>query len=200
VTLPLLPSIPSLGWSVLREPIFSTLQSTHVSGKVARCTNAVFPQWRFTLTYEVLLSDPATLWLQQMRGFFESLFGQNSLFLFDDPEFDNNFHQVLGTGDGVKTDFPFVRSIGAYYTEPVGQVATLVNAYLGGVVQGSGFSIQYTPYPVLRWSTPPGVGVQVMADFTHYFVCRFGSDTNDFEEFMKQMHTLKACQFISVKP
>ena len=194
------PTLPTLGWSVLREPVFSTLKSTHVSGKVARATNAVFPVWKFTLMYEVLLSDPGTQQLQQLRGFFESLYGQNTTFLFLDPEFYNAYHQVLGTGDGTQTDFPFVRSLGSYYSEPVGQVGTLVNTYLNGVVQGSGFSVQYTPYPVLRFASPPGAGVQVMADFTYYFLCRFGNDSMDFEEFMKQMHTLQQCQFMSVKP
>lgn len=200
MTLPLFPAIPSVGWSVLREPVFSTLSSSHVSGVLRRATNAVFPQWKFTLTYDVLLSDPTTQWLQQMRGFFESLYGQNATFLYDDTEFDNNFHQVLGTGNGVQTDFMLTRSIGAFYTEPIGELATLVNVYLAGVVQGSGFSVQHAPYPVLRFATPPGAGVQVMADYTNYFVCRFGADTNDFEEFLKYMHTFKACQFITVKP
>ncbi len=196
----LFPSIPSLAWAVLREPVFSTLASKHVSGKTTRATNAVFPLWKFTLTYDVLLSDPSTMWLQQLRGFFESMYGQETTFLFQDPEFYNNYHQVLGTGNGSQTDFPFIRSLGSYYSEPVGQVATLVNVYLGGVLQSSGFSVQYTPYPVLRFSTPPGAGVQVMADFTYYFVCRFLADDMDFEEFMNQMHAAQRVQFQSVKP
>jgi uncharacterized protein (TIGR02217 family) len=184
----------------MREPYFNTRKSSHASGKTTRSTSSVFPIWRFTLTYEVLLSDPSTMWLQQLRGFFEAQYGQDAPFLFLDPEFYNAFHQVLGIGNGAQTDFPFVRSLGAYYTEPIGQVGTLVNAYLGGVVQGSGFSVQYTPYPVLRFATAPGAGVQVMADFTYYFVCRFMVDDIDFEEFMHLMHTVQQCQLTSVKP
>ncbi len=110
----LFPSIPSLAWAVLREPVFSTLASKHVSGKTTRATNAVFPLWKFTLTYDVLLSDPSTMCLQQLRGFFESMYGQETTFLFQDPEFYNNYHQVLGTGNGSQTDFPFIRSLGSY--------------------------------------------------------------------------------------
>lgn len=201
MTLQVFPSIPTQGWSVLRAPVFNTLKSQHVSGKVARANLAAFPLWRFTLTYDVLFSGAGTpQYLEQLRGFFESLTGQQQTFLFLDPEFNNNFNQVLGTGDGTTTDFALTRSIGAFYTEPIGQIGTLVNAYLGGVAQGSGFSVQNTPYPVLRWATPPGVGVQVMADYTSYFLVRFMNDDMTFEEFMKQMHAANQVQFQSVKP
>lgn len=195
------PSISSVGWGVKRSPVFATIASKHVSGKVARASYGVWPLWKFELVYDVLLSDPATAWLQTLRGFFEAQNGQLTPFYFQDPEFYNNYNQVLGTGNGSQTDFTFVRSVGSYYTEPVNAVATLVKVYLNGVVQSSGYSLVTSgPYPVLRFTTAPASGVQVMADFTYYFLCRFVGDVHDYEEFMKRMHTLQSCAFITVKP
>ena len=79
--------------------------------------------------------------------------------------------------------------------------ATVV-VYLNGVVQSlAGYSIN--PWGTgdaagpgaLKFTTAPGLGVSVTADFSYYFPCRFDEDALDFEKFMSAVYSLKKMAF-----
>lgn len=53
------------------------------------------------------------------------------------------------------------------------------------------------------WTLPsviaPDIGIDITADFSFYFRCRFTKDEMEFEEFMLALYELKKCEFISLK-
>jgi uncharacterized protein (TIGR02217 family) len=161
----------------------------------------VFPNWEFTLSYEYLGSRDAQQWLQQLRGFFESMAGQYWQFQFTDPEFNHVAGQALGTGDGYNQVFALVRPVGsADFVEPVSIVIS-VSVYLNGVLQTSGWVTSYDyQFPSIKFLTPPTLGAVVTADINYAFLCRFGTDSVDFEEFMRGFHTVQSLVFRSLKP
>jgi hypothetical protein len=77
-------------------------------------------------------------------------------------------------------------------------VTTLSNVYLNGVRQTSGLSL--TTPNTLSFTSAPGSGVIVSADFSYAFNCRFLDDQMDFEEFMANLWKLASMKFRSVKP
>lgn len=198
---PAFPSIAELGWNVSRTPVFNNLISSHVSGKEIRSPRAVFPRWEFDLSYDILDSKKTSTY-QSMFSFFQSMGGRSSKFRFTDPENNTATAQFIGTGDGYRNIWAMCRSVGTIYEEPVGYVNTLSAVYLNGVLQSPAtYTLWYNDqWPSIKFNTPPGAGVTITATFTYSFVCRFYNDSQSYEEFMANFHSLKSCKFISVKP
>jgi uncharacterized protein (TIGR02217 family) len=198
---PVFPPINALGWGVHRTPSFNNLISDHVSGKEVRSPRAVYPRWEFDLTYEALFSkNPNTY--QQMLSFFQSMAGKDGRFWFTDPENNTATAQFIGTGDGFRTTWALVRSVGSIYEEPIGGVNALTEVRINGVVQsGSTYSVWYNDrWPSIKFNTPPANAATITATFSYYFLCRFANDNMNFEEFMGNYHRLRSCKFITVKP
>jgi hypothetical protein len=197
-----MPGIP-VGWSVTRQPIFDTAKSAHVSGKTANSIQALFPVWLWTMTCEYLGSRDNLQWLQQLRGFFESMAGQAGQFQFTDPEFNACQGQLLsGAADGYNVAFALVRTVGVNgFSEPISIVTGIQHVYINGVDQPTGWVLSYDyNYPSIKFVTAPPNGSTITADFTYAFLVRFDSDTQDFEEFMTGLHTLKSFNLRLVKP
>jgi uncharacterized protein (TIGR02217 family) len=190
------PSLPGLGWSVHKKPIFSTRVAKHVSGREVRAALYAYPLYEFDLTYELLRAG-AEAELQTLMGFYLQRQGQYDTFLYQDPTDCEAVAQVLGTGDGRTTVFPFIRAFGGW-VEPVGSVDAVSAVRVGGVTQPTGWSLQAPN--ALVFAAAPAVGVQVSADFSFSFLCRFLDDTHDYENFMNQLWSLKNCKLRSVKP
>jgi uncharacterized protein (TIGR02217 family) len=204
-TPPSLPSVPGLAWSRHKKPGFSTRVAAHVSGREARVALYEFPLYEFEAKYSGLSSaaSPAAAQaglgassLQSLMGFFLQLQGQFGTFLYTDPDDNSVTGQVFATGDGSTTSFLVMRSLGNFL-EPVGWVTTLSNVYLNGVRQGSGYSL--TTPNTLSFTSAPGNGVTISADFSYAFNCRFLDDKMDFEEFMANLWRLDSMKFRSVK-
>lgn len=86
--------------------------------------------------------------------------------------------QVIGTGDGVKTDFRLVKSYGTlapYAREITKPISGSVLVALGGSPQASGWSVNNAT-GVVSFVAPPANGVQVTAGFLFDVPVRF--DTN----------------------
>ncbi len=196
-----MPSVP-YGFTFVRRPVFSQAGARHCSGKVAKTTMTLYPNWEFTITYEYLGSRDAALWLQQLRGFYESVSGQYGQFQFTDPENNHVSGQNLGTGDGYNKVFTLVRPIGSSgYTEPVGIVTSVVNVYANGVAQVGNWVVSYDyQFPSIKFTSAPANGAVITADFNYAFLCRFASDSVDFEEFMGGMHSVNSLTLRSLKP
>jgi uncharacterized protein (TIGR02217 family) len=195
MTTPRFPALRS-GWSTHKTPTWSTRVATHVSGREVRAALYSSPLWQFELTYEVLRADISAQ-LQTLMGFYLQCQGQFATFLFQDPTDYQATSQVLGVGDGNTTSFTFLRTLGGF-VEVVGNVDAVSAVRVGGVAQPAGWSLQ-SPN-TLVFAAAPAVGLQVSADFSFSFVCRFLDDTHDYENFMSQLWTLKSCKFRSVKP
>ncbi len=194
--------LAGMGYSVHRRPTFSTRVAKAVSGRSVRSPFFVVPLYEFELTFDVLLSGPASgavpaSTLQLLMGFFLQMQGQYAGFLFTDPDFNQVTGGAIGTGDGVTTTFTLLRTVGAY-SEAI-QAANVVTAvYQNGVAQpGANWAVVNGNQ--IQFATAPAAGVSISADFTYYFVCAFEDDVHDYEEFMYKIHTLKSCKFQTVR-
>lgn len=197
------PSLPGLGWSVDKQPEFSTIVRTATAGQETRVALWSSPRWRFTLTYDLLRAD-ATQELQTLMGFFLQRQGQFDSFLYQDPDDNQVTGQPLGLGDGTTTSFQLLRSFGGF-VEPVRapNLGQAINVYLNGVAQpSSGWSVSGwgTATPgMLAFTTAPSAGAAISADFSFYFPVRFNADVAEFSQFMHQLWELKQIELVGVK-
>jgi hypothetical protein len=180
-TPPSFPTLPGLGWSVHKKPLFSTLVASHVSGREVRDALYQNPIWQFELTFDALSSSPTSYpgadanSLQALMGFFLQMQGQFGTFLYNDPT------------DSTATNVGFA----------TGDVMSVTNVFLNNVNQPSGWSLSVPNS--LVFATAPGPGVSVAATFTYAFECRFDSDDQDFEEFMSDLWQVDSIKFKSVR-
>jgi hypothetical protein len=204
-TPPPLPSLAGLSWSRHKKPGFSTRVASHVSGREVRVALMSYPLYEFEAVYNGLASAATPSFiglgaasLQSLMGFFLQLQGQFGTFLYTDPDDNTVTAQAFATGDGATTSFTMMRSLGGF-PEPVGWVTSIANVYLNGVAQ-SASSYSLAVPNTLTFSSAPGSGVTVSADFAYAFNCRFLDDKMDFEEFMSNLWRLDSMKFRSVKP
>ncbi len=203
-TPPSFPTLAGLGWSSHKQPTFSTIVASHVSGREVR--NALYqnPIWQFELTFDGLTSSASGAFaaglgansLQSLMGLFLQCRGQYGTFLYTDPTDNAVAGQAIATGDGAMTSFTFARTLGGF-VEPVGWVTNVSNVYLNGVNQPSGWSLSQPNS--LVFTTAPGAGLVVSASFAYAFQCRFDDDAEDFEQFMANLWTVKSLKFRSVR-
>ena len=203
-TPPSLPSLAGLSWSRHKKPGFSTRVASHVSGREVRVALMSYPLYEFEAVYNGLASSATPSFiglgaasLQSLMGFFLQLQGQFGTFLYTDPDDTAVTGQAFATGNGTTTAFTIERSLGGFL-EPVGWVTTLSKVYLNGAPQASGYTL--TAPNTLTFTSAPGSGVIVSADFAYAFNCRFLDDQMDFEEFMSNLWKLDSMKFRSVKP
>ncbi len=203
---PLLPVLPGLAWSRHKKPSFSTRVAQHVSGREVRVALMANPLYEFELAYDGLTSSASPIAaqsglgassLQSLMGFFMQLQGQFGTFLYPDPDDSSVAGQFIAEGDGSTASFVMGRTLGAW-NEPVGWVLSIANVYLNGTAQlASTYSL--TAPNILTFTTAPGAGVAITADFTYAFQCRFVEDDLDFEEFMASLWKPGSVKFRSVK-
>lgn len=201
-TPPSFPTLPGQGWSVHKTPTFATIVAGHVSGREVRDALYQNPIWRFELSFDGLASDSASYpglgaqSLQSLMGLFLQCQGQFGTFLYTDPTDNSATSQTFATGDGATTTFTFARALGGFL-EPVGWVTSVAQVTIGGVAQGSGWSLS-TPNSLV-FATAPANGALIGASFAYAFQCRFDDDAADFEQFMQNLWTLQSLKFRSVR-
>jgi uncharacterized protein (TIGR02217 family) len=206
------PKLRGLSWSVHERPQTSTRISKHVSGREVRAQLYKYPLYEFELTYGGLSAsaDPAASnlgaqSLQTLEAFWLARGGAFDTFLFRKADatghvWDSQAEgQLLGIGDGVTTDFVFLRQLLTTWSEPVGAVESLgLNVYVGGMLQpASAWSLVYPN--LLSFASAPALAAQVTADYSFYFLCRFGDDTTDFENFAYNLWTNQSVKLQTVK-
>jgi hypothetical protein len=181
-------AMPGLAFSVHKRPKFATLKRVAASGVSARTAVRQYPIWEFEFTYEFISDDRSlgTSSLQNWIGFFLSRQGAFDTFLWKDPDDYNVTGGLMGTGDGVTTQFYFKRPLGGYL-EKVGQVdnGNTINIYKNGVLQGSGYTLTL-PNSIV-FATAPANGVAITADFQFFYNGTFQEDTADYEKWANQL-------------
>jgi uncharacterized protein (TIGR02217 family) len=193
------PAATTLAWSTHIRPKFSTLIAGHASGRETRAQRTANPYFDLELTYEALRSASAYQELQAIVGFFEQASGRDEPFWVAPPGLSATVGQAIATGDGATTVFPLVASIGGY-SGPVYGTSGVSAVYLNGVAQPSGWSVSGDYLPAIAFTSAPGAGVAVAADFGILWLCRFAEDVQDFEEFMTMLWALHSLRFVTVRP
>ncbi len=183
------PALPGLSWSVLRTPMFSVQMRTSDS---QRETATIFMNqcyYQIELSYEMLRQGGIYDELQQIEGLFLTMRGSYDYFKFDDPNNNTVINGVLGTGNGTNKTFVFARNTGPSYYEAVGMVNQITNVKINGVtVNPADYSISLPN--VIVFDTAPPNGQVVTATFTYYYLCRFGEDQHEYEQFMYRLYQL----------
>ncbi len=190
---------PALAWSVHIKPQFKTEIGQHVSGRETRTQRFAHPYFDIDLTYDLLRANAAHLELQAIAGFFEQASGEAAPFWVEAPGLSAVTGQSIGVGDGSQTVFPLVASIGSYIG-PVYGTSGVAAVYLDAVAQPSGWSVSNGYLPALAFTSAPGAGVTISADFRVLWLCRFAEDVQDFEEFMSMLWTLQTVRLVTVRP
>lgn len=201
-TPPEFPLLKGQGWSVTKTPINSTRVASHVSGREVRAALYGQPLYQFELVYNALDSgnsyNVGAQSLQALMGLFNAVQGQFGTFLYTDPSDNAVNAQPTGQGDGTTTAFTLYRSLGSS-SEPASWVKAVSAVYFDGAIQdASGYALSQ-PNTLTFTAAPPN-GVEITADFTYAFQCRFISDTQDFEQFMSGLWQVSSLKFKSVKP
>ena len=190
------PSLPGLGWSVVKSPRFATRIQRAVNGRELRALDQPNPVWNWVLTYPLLRDSSDTRGpgglgigyneLRTLAGFFLQQQGAFQPFLFDDPTDDSVTGGSLGVGDSSTSVFQLVRRMGTF-AEPV-TAPNLVSAiYFNGVLQPAATYSIGLATGLVTFTAPPPAGQAITADFTYYFRVRFADDTAEFENFMLQL-------------
>jgi uncharacterized protein (TIGR02217 family) len=218
----LFPKIRGLGWSITKNPTFSTEIQSSLAGREVRVQNFQNPIWEFTLAYEYLMNDPRSrdeneqTPLETLVGFFLARGGQFDDFLLNETDLtqrqeDSVFSgQPIGTGDGVSVNFQLVRNFGGFLEacqNPATQSATV---YVNGVkkIQGTDYNIALG---LLTFTAAPANGAAITADFTFLHRVRFDAGTSrgssssgmregiEFSNFYFNLYECKEVQLISVR-
>lgn len=176
-------ALPGLTYSIHKRPTFSTSVYKGTPGVSVRRANMQYPIWEFDLTYE-FLRDNVNNEFQTLCGFFMSRLGGFDTFLLKDKDDYQVTGGSLGTGDGVTTQFPFLRSFGGF-KEKVGQVdnGLTVNIYVNGVLKTAGTDYNIVLPNLVVFVSAPAAAAAITADFQFFFNCRFQEDTADFDKF-----------------
>ena len=201
------PALPGLAWSVTKTPTFQTRIQRAVSGRELRALDYPYPLWQFSLIYDFLRDNPAAGYdeLRTLLGFFMCCQGAFGTFLFQDPSDYQVIGQPIGTGDSSTTSFQLQRAMGTAlpdggFAEPIVAPNVVRGIYFDGITQDpASYSVDENT-GLVTFSTAPGSGLIISADFTFYFRCRFVDDKYDFENFMYRLWQLKKLTFISVRP
>jgi uncharacterized protein (TIGR02217 family) len=196
------PTLNGIGWPVHRRAHFRTVISKHKSGADMRSQLWPFPLWEFELVFDGLTASRSEFpglgsqTMQTLMAFYLNLSGQWGTFLWNDPDFNSAQAAPIGYGDGVTTVFPFARVVTFLVREPASWVTGATAVYLNGVSSG-GWSISQPNS--LVFTTAPGAGVAITADFTYQFLCRFLEDSNDWKQFMINLWEMKSLKFRQVR-
>ena len=177
-----------------------------MSGRELRALDYPYPLWQFTLVFDLLRDNPAAGYdeLRGLMGFFLLCQGAFGTFLFRDPCDDQVTGQEIGVGNASTTVFQLQRAMGSTlpgggFLEPIVAPDVVSALYLDGITQSPGSYNIDPDTGLVTFSTAPGSGLIITADYSYYFRCRFVDDSYAFENFMFQLWQLKKLTFISVR-
>ncbi|HGP4585153.1 TPA: DUF2460 domain-containing protein [Neisseria meningitidis] len=192
------PTFPGLKWGRKKTAVWSTGTQKSASGREFRTAYYTYPQWRFSLSFEVLRTKASVNELEQLAGFFNARKGSFESFLYEDPTDNAVTDQAIGnTVQGV-TRYQLVRSMGGFI-EPVLAVKERPSVKVGGVSLTYGRDYTVTDKGVLVFNTPQPPNSLITWTGGFYFRVRFTSDTVDFENVLGSLWTAKKIEFTSVK-
>lgn len=174
------PVLAGISWPVVRGPVFSTMIQQGVDLSELRATFMSAPIYDFTLTYDILRND-AHAEFQQLCGFFEARLGSWDSFLFTEPADANVSAQVFGTGNASAVAFQLIRSFGAS-NAPVKNLNSAPTITVNNTPT-SNFTVSAG---LVTFTSPPAANAVLRWTGTYYFRARFGADTSEFEQFMRQ--------------
>lgn len=185
------PQLPGQSWSVFRRPMFSTQLRTTDSQREVTEIIMTTCYYEIEVSWEMLRNGPGFTELSDIQSLFLAMRGAYDYFLFTDPNSNTVINGGIGAGNGTNKFFTLGHNTGPSYFEAVGYVNQITNVKLNGVtVDPADYSISYPN--VIVFDTAPADGVAVTATFTYYYLCRFGEDMQQYEQFMYKLYQLSS--------
>ena len=155
---------------------FATTIITSQSGAEQRAPDWADARMRYDIGPGLRSEDD----VRTLASFFRARRGPVQAFRFRDPLDAEVLDELLGTGDGVRTDFPLIKRYGTggdalvrRITRPVPGTASVA---VGGVAAGGWI---LAPGGLVRFATPPAPGAPVRASCTFDVPVRFAEDRLD---------------------
>ena len=166
---------PKIAYGATGGPEFNTSVTTTFAGFEQRNVNWQKARGRWDVSTG--LKNKADM--EALQAFFRARFGKAHGFRFKDWSDYQAVAQNLGTGNGTQTTFQLLKlySSGGYsYSREIKKpVSGTVKIYLNSILQSSGFTIDPTT-GIVTFSTAPGAGGNVSADFDFDVPVRFDTD------------------------
>jgi uncharacterized protein (TIGR02217 family) len=169
----------ALGREASVEPAFSTAVVTTASGAEQRNSEWVDARLRFDAGPGVRGEAE----LHELIAFFRARRGAAVAFRFEDP-FDHSSSgmtgepgpqdQLLGEGDGLRTEFPLVKRYQAQERRITRPVAASVRVSVDGAELAAGWTL--APLGLVRFDAAPADGAEVRAGFRFDVPVRFAED------------------------
>jgi uncharacterized protein (TIGR02217 family) len=176
--------------------MWNTLIQTALSGKERRAQLWSFPRYTFKIKYDYLRdTGTSPTDIQKLIGFYNAMGGAAQNFLFQDEKDNSITGQTIGIGDGTTTAFQLVRDYGGF-VEPIFGIASAPTMYLNS---SPTLAFTWSTLGLVTFTSPPGVGVVITADFSFYYRVRFAKDTNEFEQFLYDLYQLGTMEIITDK-
>lgn len=205
------PVVRGVSWTLRRTPIFNTINQKCASLKSVRGRLAQYPIWKFAFTWNYLkrnpndMPDPAltpyndfeTLagWVCARAGQFDNFLIRLSDFTQDQSD-STAQGQLIGTGNGSNKIFQLVVNLGSFVDWVQAPAASPV-MYLNGAPTTAFTLDQNTG--LVTFTSAPGNGVIVSADFSFYHRVTLDADAYDFDALMYQLWNLKQITFVTDK-
>jgi len=192
------PTFPGLKWGRKKTAVWSTGTQKSASGRELRTAYYTYPQWRFSLSFEVLRTKASVNELEQLAGFFNSRKGSFESFLYEDPTDNAVTDQPIGnTVQGV-TRYQLVRSMGGFI-EPVLATKERPAVKVGGVALTYGRDYTVTDKGVLVFNTPQMPGRPITWTGGFFFLVRVLLHLGGVVNVLGGLWAAKKIEFTSVK-
>lgn len=169
----------AIGREASVEPSFSTAIVTTASGAEQRSSGWADARLRFDAGPGVRSEAE----VGELIAFFRAMRGAATAFRFEDP-FDHSsaglsgvpgaFDQVVGVGDGLRTEFPLTKDYDGQVRRITRPVAGSVRVSVDGAEVVEGWTL--AEKGVLRFDAAPGNGAEVRAGFRFDVPVRFAED------------------------
>lgn len=183
-----------------KTPNFKTLvqQTASLRGEI-RVSLTPYPiwTWDFPVNWMRGSEQDQNSAYQYLLGFFLSMGGQFSDFLYEDPydcQISEGNPAFLGTGDGKTVNFQLIRPIGMG-SDIVQNLNGIPKIYINGI-QTTGFELDTSG--VLTFNTAPPSQVILSWSGRFYYRVRFDSDSQDYKQFMDKLWSMESLKLRSV--
>lgn len=182
-----------------KTPMYGTIIQKPISGRgEIRASLQPYPLWRidYNLSFARGGEQEANSVYQYVLGFYMSVGGQFSDFLYLDPNDNSVTDAFLGIGDGATTTFQLTRPIG-FGTDIVQNLngAPAISGN-GAVISSSLYTISTTG--IVQFTTAPASGEVLTWTGEYYYRVRFGDDSTTFDQQFDQIWNNAKLSFMSV--
>jgi uncharacterized protein (TIGR02217 family) len=189
------PVFPGLAFPLRRSPSWMTAKEESIGGMRARHSYWNYPRWNYEISIAALRTSASFLpEMQNLMGFYNSVGGDNGLFLYQDADDNAVTDQPFGAGDGASVSFQLVRTWGSF-VEPV-FAPTITNVKVSGSPT-SAYTLN--ALGVVQFDLPPAAAAPLTWTGTFKWYCRFEDAMLQTYKLVNGIYALDSLKFSTEK-